>query len=53
MDFTKSKTEMMLLANFGEDHKVSLHKYLNFFAVKKESCIKEVETAFEQVRDRQ
>ena len=29
-----------------------LHKYLNFFSYKKERCIKEVETAFEQVRER-
>jgi len=36
-----------LLANFTEDHQILLHKYLNFFALKKERCCREVETAFE------
>ena len=38
---------MKLLANFTEDHQILLHKYLTFFAQKKDRCIKEVETAFE------
>ncbi len=42
-----------MLAEFTQDHQVLLHKYLNFFSLKKERCIREVETAFEQVRERQ
>jgi len=43
---------MKLLATFENDHQILLHKYLNFFSLKKEGCIKEVETAFKQVRER-
>jgi hypothetical protein len=50
---TSSKLDLKLLATFSNEHQLLLHKYLNFFAQKKERCIKEVETAFEQVRDRQ
>jgi hypothetical protein len=49
---TDSEPKVKLLANFTEDHQVLLHKYLNFFALKKERCIREVEVAFEQVRER-
>ena len=45
--------KVKLLANFDQEHQVLLHKYLNFFSLKKDRCIKEVETAFEQVRERQ
>jgi hypothetical protein len=48
-----AETKIKLLANFTQDHQILLHKYLNFFSQKKQRCIKEVETAFEQVRERQ
>lgn len=47
------EAKVKLLAEFGTDHQLLLHKYLNFFSLKKDRCIREVETAFEQVRDRQ
>ena len=50
---TLQKQENKLLADFQDEHQDLLHRYLNFFALKKDRCIKEVETAFEQVRDRQ
>eukprot|EP00353_Schmidingerella_taraikaensis_P008772 CAMPEP_0185581824 /NCGR_PEP_ID=MMETSP0434-20130131/19079_1 /TAXON_ID=626734 ORGANISM="Favella taraikaensis, Strain Fe Narragansett Bay" /NCGR_SAMPLE_ID=MMETSP0434 /ASSEMBLY_ACC=CAM_ASM_000379 /LENGTH=143 /DNA_ID=CAMNT_0028200453 /DNA_START=12 /DNA_END=443 /DNA_ORIENTATION=+ len=42
-----------LLAEFTQEHQALLHKYLNFFSLKKQRCINEVERAFEQVRERQ
>lgn len=49
----RAKQEMKLLAAFSQEHQVLLHKYLTYFAQKKDRCIYEIETAFQQVRDRQ
>ena len=50
---TLQRQETKLLADFQEEHQELLHRYLSFFALKKDRCIKEVDTAFEQVRERQ
>ena len=47
-----SSVKQKLLAEFLPEHQELLHKYLNFFSQKRDRCINEVETAFEQVRER-
>lgn len=47
-----AEPRVKLLANFTDDHQILLHKYLNFFALKKDRCIREIDVAFEQLRER-
>ena len=47
-----AEPKVKLLANFTVDHQILLHKYLNFFALKKDRCIREIDVAFEQLRER-
>lgn len=42
-----TEVKQKLLADFLQEHQVLLHKYLNFFSLKKARCISEVERAFE------